>query len=434
MEKLLLVEDHAIFGKMTRTILEKEFAWPVTWTQSLSETVALLEKSTDHFTAAVLDFDLPDAMKGEIIDAVVKEGIPSIIFTASIGDGIREYVWSKKVVDYIFKDDPNCLDYLVSSIRKLITNQEKIILLVDDSSFFRKALSDLLQVQQYQLITASTPAKALKALKNYPDIQLVLTDFNMPEMDGCQLCKVIRKTKKKDDLAIIGISAEGDKTMAARFLKSGANDFIVKQSFITEEFYCRINQCLENIDLIRQAKLAAISDFLTGLYNRRYFFEQGEVVFREAKKASLPLGCAMIDIDLFKQVNDTYGHGVGDQVLQALSKILKAFVKKNELLARLGGEEFCILVPADPKGVSDKSESVLDDLEARFNQLRSDIENTKFFHGERRQLLQITVSIGISHQTDQDFSHLLKTADQKLYEAKENGRNQVVLATDEYHQ
>lgn len=423
-ERILLVEDDLTFGKILVKELESEIRVPVIWTKTLAETIPYLNSGKHYYSAAVLDFVLPDATNGEIINVVTQKGIPSIVFTGNINPDIRKFVWSKKVVDYILKDDKSSLNYLLSSLKKLKTNKDNIILIVDDSSFFRKAISDLLYMHQYKLITATSGKEALEVLKDYPEIKLVITDFNMPGMDGCLLCKTIRETHSKEDLAIIGISSEGDETMAAQFIKSGANDFIIKQSFIREEFYCRVAQCIETIDLIAQTKLAAITDYLTGLYNRRFFFERGEKLYLSSQETNRPLCCSMIDIDHFKKINDTYGHDVGDLVLQKLSETFKNFADQDELVARLGGEEFCIMIPG--RDGADKND-FRDQIEKRFNTLRSVTQTTKIVYGGANQKLGVTISIGISFNTNKDFSYMLKSADERLYRSKQNGRNLVTV-------
>lgn len=423
-ERILLVEDDLVFGKDLVKALESEIKDPVTWTTTLADTLPCLDGS-QYYSAAVLDLVLPDATNGEIIDVVTQKGIPSIVFTSGISSEFRKFVWSKKIVDYILKNDQSSLSYLLLSLKKLKTNKNHIILIVDDSLFFRRAISDLLYMHQYKLITATNGKEALETLKQYPEIKLVITDFNMPGMDGCLLCKTIRETYSKEKLAIIGISSERDETMAARFIKSGANDFIIKQSFIREEFYCRVAQCIETICLIEQTKLDVVTDYLTGLYNRRFFFEEGEKIFLSSRNADRPLCCAMIDIDHFKKINDTYGHNVGDLVLQKLAEIFKRFANQNELVARLGGEEFCVVISGkDGKGKN----AFRSQIEKRFNSLRSFIQNTKITCGDAHRKLAVTISVGISFNTDKNFSYMLKLADDRLYYSKRNGRNVVTVA------
>ena len=149
MDKILIVEDSVTFGLLVKNKIESELETSVVWVKTLRDTIKILGLENINISAALLDFNLPDAPNGEVIDEVVKHGIPSIIFTGNVDEDVRDLVWSKKVADYILKDDENCLDYVVTVIKRLTQNQESKILVVDDSSFFRKIISDLLYVHQF---------------------------------------------------------------------------------------------------------------------------------------------------------------------------------------------------------------------------------------------------------------------------------------------
>lgn len=415
MNQILLVEDNSAVGMMVKRKVESELHMPVIWTKTLKDTQELFANDAPQFTLAILDFHLPDSKKGEILDLALQYSLPALVFTGSIDENVREIIWSKKVVDYVSKQDPNSLDYLIQAIKRLIANPQTKILIVDDSPVAIEYLSGFLRVQQYQLLSANRGKEALSILADNPDIKLVITDFNMPEMDGDVLCQEIRKKYKKEDVAIIGISSEGDKNMAARFIKTGANDFIIKQSFFVEEFYCRINQCIENIDLIRMTREAAIKDFLTGLYNRRYFFEAGSKLFSSSKRQQISLACAMIDIDFFKKVNDQHGHDIGDLVLKHVSSIINHRMRDTDIVARFGGEEFCILAVNLNKS----------DATILFDNLRQTIQDTPATWNNGKETLQATVSIGVHIQEEDNIDLMTKGADEALYKAKENGRNRV---------
>lgn len=413
MEQILLVEDNLMFGRLTKIRLEAEFDRPVYWAKNLSETAQLLDLAKNTFSIALLDLNLPDAPNGEVIDLVVKRGITSFVVTSNMSNEVRDQVWSKKVADYILKDDPHSLDYIVAAVKRVATNQDSLILIVDDSKFYRTQIAELLYVQKFSVITAKNGHEAIKTLLKYPETKLVITDFNMPEMDGCLLCKKIRVDFPPEQLAIIGISSETDKSIGARFIKSGANDFIVKQSFLVEEFYCRVNHCIESIDLYKQIKEASIKDFLTGLYNRRYFFDSGETLFASSRREQIHLVCAMVDIDFFKKVNDTYGHDVGDLVIQQVSTLLQDRMRATDIVVRFGGEEFCILAVNMGLAETDKV----------FNGLRMCIEKTPVLFENNTKQLYVTVSIGICTEKTESLEQMTKVADKFLYIAKESGRN-----------
>ncbi len=416
LKKILLVEDDHFFGTMLQRNFAQESDLETVWAQSLAEGRELMASGEHDFFAAVLDFNLPDAPQGEIIPIVLERHIPVIVFTASSDIEIREKVWSYNVVDYIFKDDTNSVEYLISMIRRLEINPRSRVLVVDDSSFFRKVLVDLLKTHLFQVSSAANGKEALALIDKSPDFKLVLTDFDMPEMDGLKLTQKLRQRFRRDELAIIGISAAGDKLAAANFIKSGANDFIIKQDFMTEEFYSRVLQNIENIERSQMIFEMSIKDHLTGLYNRRYLFDSGTKFLARSRRQETTMVCAMLDIDFFKKVNDNYGHDVGDLVLRSLGKILSASFRDTDIVARFGGEEFCVLAV---------------DLDANsalklFEKLREKVAAATIT-SSKGETLSVTVSIGVCVQLAESLEEMIKTADERLYKAKDNGRNQVII-------
>ena len=416
-KKILLVEDDRFFGAMVVREFTKESDLDMVWVKSLAESRELLASGEHNFFAAVLDFNLPDAPQGEVIAEVLTRGIPVIVFTASSDIKVREKVWSYSVVDYVFKDDTQSLEYLLYTIRRLEKNRHTKVLVVDDSSFFRKVLVDLLEVHQLQVLSAQDGKEALAVIADNPEIKLVLTDFEMPEMDGLKLTRKLRQHYRRDKLAIIGISAAGDQMMAASFIKNGANDFIIKQSFMTEEFYSRITQNIENVERSQMILEMSIKDHLTGLYNRRYLFESGVQLFARARRQKTTMVCAMLDIDHFKQVNDNYGHDVGDLVLHRLGDLLQKNFRTTDVVARFGGEEFCVLaVDLDESGVG---------VVKLFERLREKVAQLSLTTAKGEKL-SITISIGICTELMESLELMIKVADERLYDAKKSGRNRVV--------
>lgn len=389
------------------------FDVPIYWARTYQEVKDLLEEHGGDFSCALVDYNLPDAETGEVLDKLISFGITSFVFTTDVNEEVREMVWSKKVADYILKDDPNSLEYVIRAMRQLEKNSQTLILIVDDSKTFRTLLSELLYVQKYRVINAADGESALQILDKYPEIKLVITDYNMPKMDGYQLCQQIRTKYKPDRMSIIGISSAEDRSIGARFIKCGANDFIEKQSFLVEEFYSRVMDCQKTIELFTQLREASLRDFLTGLYNRRYLFDQGQVLLEEAKSTGRSLACVLLDIDYFKSINDYFGHDMGDKALCSLAELLQKYQGANEILARTGGEEFCILTP-------DLNTSELVD---RYESLRLAIENKSMGVLDDGSELHITCSMGMCTGIEEDLDQMMKIADKKLYEAKEAGRN-----------
>ncbi len=416
LKKILLVEDDRFFGAMVARKFSQENDLEIIWAQSLAECRETLTSGKHDFFAAILDFNLPDAPRGEVIAEVLTHQIPVIVFTASSDTAVREKVWSFNVVDYVFKEDAQSLEYLIYTIRRLEKNLQTKVMVVDDSSFFRKVLVDLLKTHQLQVLFATDGNEALALIEEYHDIKLVLTDFEMPGLTGIELTQKLRQIYNRDKLAIIGISAAGDPMMAANFIKSGANDFIIKQSFLTEEFYSRITQNIENIERSQMILEMSIKDHLTGLYNRRYLFEAGIQFFARGRRQKTTLVCAMLDIDYFKKVNDNYGHDVGDLVLRRIGVVLHEHFRATDIVARVGGEEFCVLAV-------DLDESSAAKL---FERLRKIVEQ-QVFTTAKEENLSITISIGICTELKDSLEEMIKEADEQLYIAKDGGRNRIVV-------
>jgi diguanylate cyclase (GGDEF)-like protein len=412
MPTILIVEDSKLFANLLKKRIETELEFNVETATSYAEASALLEQG-GSYDVALLDLTLEDSQRGEIVDLVAPRA-PSIVFTGDISDATRDMIWARGIADYVLKENTQSVNYIINAVRRLIRNRDIKAMVVDDSSTQRKVVERLLSVHRYQVFAAENGVKALEELERNPDIKIIFTDFNMPEMDGFELTKVVRRKYDKETLAIIGLSAEGGNIMSARFIKNGANDFLTKP-FISEEFYCRLNHNIEMLEHIEHIKDISNKDYLTQLYNRRYFFSEAAKIFSRAKLSKKPLAAAMLDIDKFKSVNDVYGHYAGDVVLKVMAGLLRERFKAPCLLARFGGEEFCALMPEIP----DES------LEVFFEDLRREVSELKVRAMDN--IISFTTSIGVSRRPADSLDGLLNAADKLLYEAKNSGRNKVLI-------
>ncbi|APG25140.1 diguanylate cyclase [Syntrophotalea acetylenica] len=416
MKKVLVAEDSGFFGRMLKKKLEAETGRQVCWARTMQEACQFIEETPGGFAAGIVNFNLPDAPGGEIVARLRQKHIPVIVFTSVVNKEIRDRIWEQKVVDYVYKEGAQSLDYLVTLLNRLDRNDAIKVMVVDDSPLQRQVMADLLRVHRYQVLEAADGGEALEHLARHPDIKLVVCDFHMPHMDGFELTQTIRKTHSQENLAIIGISALGDNVMAARFLKCGANDFIIKQHFLTEEFYCRISQSIENLENIQAIRTAATTDFLTGISNRRFLFEHGDRIYNQMMGSCQALCCAVLDIDHFKKVNDTFGHQAGDLALKKVAKLLQEELPVSSVVARIGGEEFCALVPGG------KEEVV-----PLFEGIRCAIADLPLCMASDSESIRITVSIGISSEPGRNLLDMLSRADAYLYQAKKEGRDRVVF-------
>ncbi|MGZ9721245.1 diguanylate cyclase [Rhizobium miluonense] len=413
-QKILLVEDSRMFSAVLSHRFETELGLSVTHCSSLKALNEALENEDRGFTMAVIDLNLPDAAHGEALDVAVAHNIPTIVFTASFDVATRNRIMVRRVVDYVLKDSEFALDNLVSAVQRAIANRATRVLVVDDLPSARKMLTDLLLAQQYKVAEASTGVEALAMIDQFDDIEVVVTDYNMPDMNGHELTRRIRHRHGSDRMRIIGISSSNDRLLSATFLKAGASDFIYRP-FVPEELQCRIALNVETLTQLKQLRAAAASDYLTGLYNRRYFYDHGPKLVNECLRSQRPSSVAILDIDHFKNLNDTYGHEIGDQVLKAVAGRLQSLFEGSEnLLSRLGGEEFAILFTE----MNSRAATALCD------EVRLSLASLKV-HADDEEL-SVTVSIGVAEIAGyESFDNYLNAADQFLYMAKHNGRNQV---------
>ncbi len=414
-QRILLVEDSRFFNRVLQSNIKQALDFEVVSAYSYEDAVKIIENDKDFFLA-LLDLNLPDAPDGEIVDFVRARNIPIIVFTGQFSPEKRQEFISKNIIDYVVKDTPASIDYVVELVGRIDRNMRTWALVVDSIASDREALMFHMQRNKFQVLEAADGEEAMKLLSLNPNIKLVLTDYNLIGMDGFELTKNIRRNFPREELVIIGMSNDVDGTVPARFIKYGANDYVHKP-ILPEEVSCRIFQGLQVVEYIDELRTAATTDFLTGLYNRRYFFDRGGKMFDTAIRNKSPLALAMIDIDHFKKINDNFGHDAGDEVLVQVSHRLKAQFSSAEILARMGGEEFCLIMPG------------LDAVKAEqaLNTLRLAIENTNFEFASQK--INATISIGLCVDTAASLSQMISDADDKLYEAKTGGRNKVVAHT-----
>jgi diguanylate cyclase (GGDEF)-like protein len=415
---ILVVEDSKTYSMALCRRLTDTIGLPLVACRSLNELHEAVTDDRTAFTLAVVDLNLPDAPHGEAIDFAVQRGIPTIVHTASFDLETRNRIMARDVIDYVPKDSEFALDILMGTVERALANRHTRILVVDDVAATRKLLTRMLKIQQYDVLEAGSGAEALSLLEKHQDIRLVVSDYNMPKMDGYELTRRIRRQFRSDRLRVIGVSSSNDRMMSVGFLKAGANDFI-SMPFIPEELQCRIANHVETLAQIAQLHNLASRDALTGLYNRRHFFEQAGPLIERARAKKRGSAVAIVDIDDFKRLNDSHGHGFGDQALRSVARCLAQSVESGgHLLARIGGEEFAILFPGlDAKTAMRQSDHI-----------RLDVSHEPLELGESRHGL--TVSIGIAEIGEGgSFDEALIAVDRALYAAKRNGRNRVSLDT-----
>jgi diguanylate cyclase (GGDEF)-like protein len=312
------------------------------------------------------------------------------------------------------------------------------VLILDDSDSVRKVIRETLREMPVigRLYEGKDGLEGLKILVQ-KKIDLVISDVNMPRMDGFKFLTAIRQNPEYRDLIVILLSSRGEALDKIRGLSIGANDYVTKP-FEKGELQARVMVMLKMKELQEELKhknialetanqqlgLLANQDGLTGLPNRRYFFDRFEMEFSRARRLRLPISMIMIDIDHFKKFNDQYGHLSGDEALRSISHTLKESIRAYDMVGRYGGEEFIGFFPQT-------------DLEAAFSlgeRLRKTIESMPIdLPGgeEESEPVFLTVSMGISGWPDHPVekpTDLVEYADKALYQAKTGGRNRCQVA------
>ncbi|MDD5401462.1 MAG: diguanylate cyclase [Sulfurimonas sp.] len=412
MQRILIVEDNKTLAKLIAKKISSELDFEVDVAYSLSEVKLFLSRYSYFLT--LLDINLPDAPNGEVVDYVLEKKNHAIVLSGNIDKDFRAKILKKNILDYVNKSGINDVNYIIQMIKRVQKNQNHKILVVDDSIVFRKQMQSMLENMFFKVITVAHGEEALGILSTTPDISLVLTDYHMPVLNGLELTHEIRKTYTKNDLTIIVVSSDDSEETTALFLKNGANDYI-KKPFSKEEFSCRINNSIEALENIHAITNHANRDFLTGLYNRRYFFDNMRTYFKKAIDENENFAIAMIDIDHFKKINDTYGHDAGDKAINTLADILRANTNQNDMVSRFGGGEFCIAI----KNVS--SQNALKIVE----RLREKVQNSVTVSTKGEEV-RFTISIGVTLNHEDTLEESVNQADMMLYNAKQNGRNQII--------
>jgi len=411
--KVLIVEDSAVILKILKHLATQDLILEPLFATSMAEAQALYQKHKDELFAGIIDLALPDAPNGEMVDFLLAENFPVVVLTGSYNEERREALVKQGVVDYVVKESRYSYRYAINMLNRLFKNQQIKVLVVEDSKQYRKHIARLLTAHKYQVLEAEHGLEALSQLKEHTDIKMVITDYNMPEMDGFELVQAIRRQHEKSDMIIIGLSGEGSGLLSIKFIKNGADDFLNKP-FQQEEFYCRITNNIESLEQLHKIQDQANRDYLTSLYNRRYFCEQGNVLLKQANQNNTELALVTIDLDYFKAVNDEYGHEAGDEVLKFFAHALKDTLGRF-LVSRIGGEEFCIIVP----GLT--NEKVVNLVDGFKQHVASQIVDVN-----EEDILRIAFSAGVTNIKLDNINSMLNQADEYLYRAKEAGRNMVI--------
>ena len=299
------------------------------------------------------------------------------------------------------------------------------VLIAEDSMTQALTLKNSLENEGYSVALAKDGVEAVDYLKNddflLPD--LIISDIIMPNMDGYQLCSEVKKSF--DKIFIIMLTGSGDEEALKKSFQSGAMDFLEKP-FNQTELLLRVKNVLrikraENLlkktmdqlaENNKMLKKLSTTDELTGLANRRHLINSLKEKIYDAGRYSTPLSIILFDIDFFKNINDNYGHLVGDDVLKKISSVFLKNKRISDIIGRYGGEEFLLILP----------NTLQQDAVNVAENLRKQIKNLVFESVDR----PITISGGVcAYNKEVKYEHFLSKVDDLLYTAKDNGRNRI---------
>ena len=289
------------------------------------------------------------------------------------------------------------------------------LLIVDDDVSSLMALTHILQ-SEYTIYTAKDGASSLKKAEKYsPD--LILLDILMPEMDGYEVLSALRKADNVGEIPVIFITGLSNRNDEEKGLALGARDYITKP-FNATIVKLRIQHQIQIVNQLRTIKRLSMIDTLTEIANRRSFDERLRTEWARAIRESASISMLLIDVDHFKNYNDTYGHQQGDVALQTIARIFtQGFKRPGDFLARWGGEEFAALL----------SNTDIHGGLALGEEIRAGVEDAVIRCADGSST-KMTVSIGVNAQVpmqDSSVDAFISCADKALYAAKSAGRNRV---------
>ncbi len=423
--RVVLIDD----SKTVVSVLKKQiegFGFHVDTATDGREGIDLVLETMPH--VVIVDLQMPGMSGYEVCTELAANPrtrrIPVIIESATISEDTTKKGFWAGAVDMLPKPVESAL--LAKALHDVIPltagNSRGSLVVLEDSTIIASIITKIASEVGLSTISYST-IKEFKAHLTVSKPDIISVDLSLPDGSGLDLIREIRSDSRFDSVSILMLTGQDDSATMLNCLQSGANDFITKP-FTKQELLARLGSQLRVKELFNEImrknrilEELAFLDALTGLMNRRFFDKKIKQLIDEAKETEQPFSLLMIDLDLFKKVNDTHGHEAGDLVLARIADLVKQNVRREDVACRYGGEEMVVLLP-------DCKANRAYDIAQR---VRRACESTKLCQFGMIQ----TVSIGVATYSPDDGHEelIIAAADDALYQAKKAGRNQVVMAT-----
>ena len=370
-----------------------------------------------HPAAIVMEVEFGGQQRGLTLAAELQQGLdqplPVLFFSEREADTETRLAAVRAGAQDFFSGslDASALLERLEDLTRFTQHEPYKVLIVDDSRAQATFTERMLNAAGIITRSLTDPIRAMAELGEFqPD--LIILDMYMPECLGTELAKVIRHHERYVSVPIIYLSAEGDLDKQLDAMSEGGDDFLTKPISARRLIATVRNRASR----ARNLKARMVRDSLTGLYNHTHILQLLEDARLRARRDQQPLSFAMLDIDHFKQVNDRYGHPMGDRVIKSLALFLKQRLRKSDHIGRYGGEEFAVVLPDTDAATATR---VLDEVRRRFAEIHFPAQP---------QDLACTFSCGIAQlHGEQETQTLASQADEALYRAKHGGRNRVAV-------
>ncbi|WP_162146732.1 diguanylate cyclase [Chitinivibrio alkaliphilus] len=406
MDYILIVERDEQTATEIAQLIGTRFACPVAWFSSLEEAGEFACAHPIEVLLLDISFSLDNyGPFGDIPVIPVTHGIPlttrAMLRASCLLDSLRDY-------------SPHNRAYLLTLIEQLPYRRSLSVAVIHTSSALEQLIYGRLESLGVSPFFLKKLPKKMTVFRTHP-VHMVFLDGAYRDA-GVQFLQGLRHEFHKLELHVIVLLEEGySHGDALIWLHAGANRCVEKSisgSQALELFTLQVNNAIQQQISYLEMQYMAKRDALTGAYNRRYFMEVGESLYANYTRGNLKIAVAMLDIDDFKQINDTYGHPVGDKVICALYETCVSLLRRNDLVARFGGEEFCLLLTGDSMA---HASEVLE-------RLRMAVERT-IIPLSGGDSVTYTISLGLCCEDCGSLGEMIQSADRLLYQAKKSGKN-----------